>query len=119
VCGKQTSYYINRGRDLPIYCPDCRKDKRRGKSKVTANGEGGGRRYTLIHDPRGAVRDEWGCAEPTFCGYEILSCIPYGKYQERDDYPFAPGCRFRGERGGLFGVYVTRDGRLIFGRVTK
>jgi hypothetical protein len=119
VCGKQTSYYICRGRDLPIYCPDCRKDRRGKSGGKNVVRDDDGRRYTMIHDPRGALRDLWACAEPTFGGYEILSCMPYGKYQESDDYPFVPGCRFKGERGGLYGVYISRDNRMIFGRVTK
>lgn len=123
-CGAQTTYYRGGSNSKVIRCPTCRKiahkmQTRASNQRKTVTADKGDRKFTLIHDPRGALRDLWASDEPTFGGYEILSCMPYGNYQECNDYPFAPGCRFRGQRGGLYGVYITRDGRMIFGRVSK
>ena len=124
-CGARTTYYRSGANSKTIRCPACREKahkaqtRRSDERRYIPKEDSGGRSYTLIHDPRGAVRDEWGNAAPVFTVEEITACLPYGKYKGQQDYPFEPGCRFVGERGGLYGVYVTRDGRLIFGRVNQ
>ncbi len=76
------------------------------------------RQYVLIHDPRGSLRDLWASDEPTFNGEDVLACLPYAKYNPIRDYPFAPGCRFRSERGLVYGVYISH-GKLVFGKVNQ
>ncbi len=112
VCGRQTMYYVCRANGLPVYCPECRA-KRRGKDSRNIDDDC---KFRLIYDPRGPLRDEWGSPAPVFKKLEIQACIQCGKYDKTQEYPFVPGCRFVGERGALYGVYVA-NGKLCFGRI--
>lgn len=116
-------YYYRFGRAAKMHrCPACRAlakqaqdragDLRRRKRKVNNNAFA----YHLVYHPGGM--DDWG-SKPTFDRIELELALGYGKYQRGKEYPFPPGCKFVGGRGGEYWVEIVKERMVLVDKKGK